>query len=54
MHLIFYNDNFEREDLSKYFKALNLDEEILRIPILIQIENSEAYMTKVKRNSGWE
>ncbi|MFR8465301.1 hypothetical protein BLA28_30665 [Eisenbergiella tayi] len=48
MHLIFYNDNFEREDLSKYFKALNLDEEILRIPILIQIENSEAYMTKVK------
>lgn len=48
MHLIFYNDNFEREDLSKYFKALNLDEEILRIPILIQIENSEVYMTKVK------
>lgn len=49
MHLIFYNDNFEREDLSKYFKALNLDEEILRIPILIQIENSEVYMTKVKK-----
>ena len=48
MHLIFYNDNYEREDLSKYFKALNLDEEILRIPILIQMENSSAHMKKVK------
>ncbi|MFR6327722.1 MAG: sugar diacid recognition domain-containing protein [Eisenbergiella sp.] len=48
MHLIFYNDNYEREDLSKYFKALNLDEEILRIPVLIQMENSSAHMKKVK------
>ena len=46
MHLIFYNDNYEREDLSKYFKALNLDEEILRIPILIQMENSSAHMKR--------
>lgn len=40
MHLIFYNDNFEREDLSRYFQALNLEEDILRVPVLLWLENA--------------
>lgn len=48
MHLIFYNDNYEREDLSKYFKALNLNEEMLRVPVLIQMPDSARHIDKIQ------
>lgn len=48
MHLIFYNDNLEREDMSKYFNALNLDENILRIPVLLQLKDAADYMEKIR------
>ncbi len=35
LHLIMHSDNFAREDLEKYTSALRLDENIIRVPILI-------------------
>ena len=32
MQLIFYHDNYDREDIGKFFKALNLEEDAMRIP----------------------
>lgn len=48
MQLIFYNDNYKREDIGKFFKALNLEEDVMRIPILLEIENGQDHMSSIK------
>lgn len=48
MQLIFYNDSFSREDISKFFKALNLEEDVMRVPILLEIENGQEHMSSIK------
>ncbi|MDO4291934.1 MAG: sugar diacid recognition domain-containing protein [Eubacteriales bacterium] len=48
MHLIFYNDNPEREELSKYFKALNLKEELLRIPVLVAADGLSGHQEQLR------
>lgn len=48
MHLIFYNGNFEREDLESYFKALNLDVNALRVPVLFQLQNGAEHVNQLK------
>lgn len=37
MHLILYSDNFEKEDLTKYTTALRIDENMTRVPVLIEV-----------------
>lgn len=48
MQLIFYNDSYKREDLSKFFKALNLEEDVMRIPILLEIEQGQEHLSSIK------
>lgn len=48
MQLIFYNDNYKREDIGKFFKALNLEEDVMRIPILLEIENGQEHMSSIR------
>ncbi len=44
LNIILYSENLEREDWERYTKPLGLDENIIRIPILISIENiTEGY-----------
>ena len=38
---IFYNDQLRREDMLKYVELLQLNENLVRIPILIDIKNTE-------------
>lgn len=40
MHLILYSDNYVREDLNKYIVTLNLEEDMTRVPILIECKNA--------------
>ena len=49
MHLIFYNENLKREDMSQYFEVLNLSTDILRVPVLLQIENTSQHRDKLKK-----
>lgn len=48
MHLIFYNDNYKREDLARFFQALNLEEDVMRIPVLLEVENGQEHMSSIK------
>lgn len=38
---IFYNDQLRREDMLKYVELLQLNENLVRIPVLIDIKNTE-------------
>lgn len=48
MQLIFYHDNYDREDIGKFFKALNLEEDAMRIPILLEVEDGQDHMSSIK------
>ncbi len=39
LHLIFFNDNYKREDIEPYAVAMQLSEKLMRVPILISIKN---------------
>lgn len=49
IHLILYSDDFVREDLSKYTVALNLDEEMIRVPILIECKSNTIRQEKLRQ-----
>lgn len=49
IHLILYSDDFVREDLSKYTIALNLDEEMIRVPILIECKGNTVRQEKLRQ-----
>lgn len=48
VHLILYSDDFVREDLTKYIVALNLEEEMVRVPILIECKDSAVSGEKLR------
>jgi len=39
LHIIFYNNDFKREDIEEYIQALQLSKQLARVPILIKIKN---------------
>lgn len=49
MQLILYNAEYTREDLSRYTLPLELSEEMVRIPILIEYENGEGKLEKLRK-----
>ena len=49
MQLILYNAEYGREDLSRYTIPLELLEEMVRIPILIEYENGEGRLEKLRK-----
>ncbi len=52
VHLILYSDDFVREDLTKYIVALNLEEEMVRVPILIECKDSAVSSEKLGSIAG--
>lgn len=48
MYLIFNNDNYKRDDISKFFRALNLEEDVMRVPVLLDIVNGQEHMNSIK------
>ena len=49
IHLILYSDDFVREDLTKYIVALNLEDDMVRVPILIQCKNTTVNSEKLRQ-----
>lgn len=49
MRTIFYQDDFERADLERYFTELNLKEDRPRVPVLIRVKESDKHVSSMTR-----
>lgn len=49
MRTIFYSNDFERSDLEKYLKDMNMDEHAARLPVLLEVSSSPSHISEITK-----